>query len=195
MKRVTTIAVCLIAALLAGASTAAAQDDYAEVREVLETCAACHGPSGAAPIEPEFPILAGQHLHYLYVQLKDFKSGRRENEVMAEIAAGLEKDQMLLIAQFFSEQPWPGIPFRSDPAVAAKGETATSAGQCVQCHLGGYEGNSRIPRVAGQQFDYLNKTMTDFKTKARHNSPAKSTLMQSYAEDDIAAMAEFLAGL
>jgi cytochrome c553 len=37
--------------------------------------------------------------------------------------------------------------------------------------------------------------MTDFKTKARHNSPAKSTLMQSYAEDDIAAMAEFLAGL
>jgi cytochrome c553 len=195
MKRVTTIAICLIGALLAGASMAAAQDDYAEVREVLEICAGCHGPNGAAPTQPEIPILAGQHLHYLYVQLKDFKSGRRANEVMGEIAAGLEKDQMLLIAQFLSEQPWPGIPFKADPAVAAKGETAAAAGQCVQCHLGGYEGNSRIPRVAGQQFDYLKKTMTDFKTKARHNSPAKSTLMQSYAEDDIAAMAEFLAGL
>jgi cytochrome c553 len=119
MKRVTTIAICLIGALLAGASMAAAQDDYAEVREVLEICAGCHGPNGAAPTQREIPILAGQHLHYLYVQLKDFKSGRRANEVMGEIAAGLEKDQMLLIAQFLSEQPWPGIPFKADPAVWA----------------------------------------------------------------------------
>jgi hypothetical protein len=36
--------------------------------------------------------------------------------------------------------------------------------------------------------------MLDFKTKARANSPAKSSLMESYDEADIDAMAEFLAG-
>ncbi|PCH82481.1 MAG: hypothetical protein COC02_05590 [Rhodospirillaceae bacterium] len=76
--------------------------------------------------------------------------------------------------------------------MAAKGEKAASAGQCVQCHLGGYEGNSRIPRLAGQHPKYLKKTMIDFKNKVRTNSPAKSSLMVSYDDADIEAMSDFL---
>ena len=76
--------------------------------------------------------------------------------------------------------------------MAAKGEKAAVAGQCVQCHLGGYEGNSRIPRLAGQYPKYLKKTMTDFKNKERTNSPAKASLMVSYDDADIEAMSDFL---
>jgi cytochrome c553 len=47
---------------------------------------------------------------------------------------------------------WYNIGFKADAAKAAKGETATAAGQCVQCHRGGYEGDSRIPRAAGQYY-------------------------------------------
>jgi cytochrome c553 len=65
---------------------------------------------------------------------------------------------------------------------------------CVQCHLGGYEGDSRIPRLAGLQPEYLKKTMLDFKTKARANSPAKGSLMASYSNEDIEALADFVAG-
>ncbi|MDH3314759.1 MAG: cytochrome C, partial [Gammaproteobacteria bacterium] len=72
---------------------------------------------------------------------------------------------------------------------------ATTAGQCVQCHLGGYEGNSRVPRLAGQQVGYLEKTMLDFKNKVRLNSPAKGSLLKDYSDGDIAAMAHFLGGL
>ena len=67
------------------------------------------------------------------------------------------------------------------------------SGQCPQCHLGGYNGVSRNPRLAGQTPEYLEKTMLDFKSKDRHNSPSKSSLMKSYSEDDITAMAAFAA--
>ena len=129
------------------------------------------------------------------VQLKDFKSGLRRNDKMKPLAAELEKAEVLALAKYFSEQQWPNIGFKADPARARQGRTATDAGQCVQCHLGGYEGDSRNPRLAGQHPEYLKKTMLDFKSKVRANSPAKSSLMGSYSQTDIAAMAEYLSAL
>ena len=181
----------VVLALIVLAALPTAADEYNAISEKLELCAGCHGEKGASS-NPEYPILAGQHLYYLYVQLKDFKSGFRKSEIMSPLAAELEKADMLSMAKYFSEQKWPGIGFRADPAKAAKGEKATTAGQCVQCHLGGYEGNSRIPRLAGQHPKYLYKTMTDFKNKVRTNSPAKSSLMVSYDDADIEAMSDFL---
>lgn len=169
----------------------AAEDEFAAVRDKLETCVACHGEKGAST-KDEYPILAGQHLYYLYVQLKDFKSGSRGSGEMGAIAADLEKAEMLSIAKYFSERKWPRTGFRAGPAIAGKGERAAAAGQCVQCHLGGYEGNSRIPRLAGQHPRYLKKTMLDFKSKLRANSPAKSSLLGSFSEADIRAMADYL---
>ena len=72
---------------------------------------------------------------------------------------------------------------------------AASAGQCVACHLGSYTGNSRVPRLAGQQPKYLEKTMLDFKNKIRKNSPAKGSLMASFTDKDIAALAEYLGNM
>ena len=167
--------------------------EYQPVLSQIKQCVSCHGDNGAT-LQPTFPILSGQHFYYLYVQLKDFKSGLRKNNVMGPIASQLEKSQMKLLAKYFSEQDWPNIGFRANSAAEIQGETATGAGQCVQCHLGGYEGDSRIPRLAGQHPEYLLKTMIDFKHKNRMNSPAKSSLFVSYSEDDIKAMSEFLAG-
>ncbi len=181
--------VCFVLIVLAALPAAA--DEYAAISEKLELCAGCHGEKGASG-NPEYPILAGQHLYYLYVQLKDFKSGFRKNEIMSPLARDLEKAEMLSLAKYFSEQKWPGIGFRADPAKAARGERAASSGQCVQCHLGGYEGNSRIPRLAGQYPEYLKKTMIDFKNKKRANSPSKSSLMVSFDDADIEAMSDYL---
>ena len=114
---------------------------------------------------------------------------------MTEVAAFLTKEEMRAIATFFSEQPWPGTGYKADPARARMGEVATIAGQCVQCHRGGYEGNSGTPRLAGQHATYLEKTMLDFKSKARANSAAKSSLMETYSAEDIKRMAEFLADM
>ena len=184
----------VFAAAFIGSSANASDDEYAAVRDKLQVCVACHGDKGASA-QAQYPILAGQELHYLYVQLKDFKAERRADPIMSPIAAVLEKEEMQLMAKFFSEQAWPNIGHRSDAALEKIGLTAASAGQCVACHLGGYEGNSRVPRLAGQYPEYLEKTMLDFKTKTRKNSPAKGTLMESFSEEDIEGMADYLGGL
>ncbi|MGI9305031.1 MAG: c-type cytochrome [Gammaproteobacteria bacterium] len=177
-----------------GLSASAAGDEYAAIRDKLQACATCHGDKGASA-QAQYPILAGQELHYLYVQLKDFKAERRADPIMSPIAATLEKEEMQLMAKYFSEQAWPNIGHRSDAALEKVGLMAASAGQCVACHLGGYEGNSRVPRLAGQHPEYLQKTMLDFKTKTRKNSPAKGSLMESFGEEDIEGMADYLGGL
>lgn len=169
-------------------------EEYASVAEQLTVCFDCHGVGGASP-DPIFPVLSGQHYYYLYVQLKDFKAGRRASDIMETMTLDMEKDDMKLIAKYFSEQSWPNLGFRGDSDLAAKGQSATNAGQCVQCHRGGYEGDSRVPRLAGQYREYLLKTMSDFKNKVRMNSPSKSSLMASFEDSDLDAMAEYLADL
>ena len=83
--KVWTIALGL--ALAAAGQAGAQEDEYAAVRDKIEACFSCHGVNGASE-DPQFPIIAGQHLHYLYVQLKDFGSGRRISPMMTEIVAG-----------------------------------------------------------------------------------------------------------
>ena len=48
--------------------------------------------------------------------------------------------------------------------------------------------------MSGQTVTYLDKTMSEFKQKIRMNSPAKSSLFESYTDAEITAMAEYLAG-
>lgn len=161
----------------------------------IELCTSCHG-TGGLPSDPAIPIIAGQEFYYLYVQLKDFKAGRRTNPIMAGIVSQLEgKEQMQALAQHFAGQKWPAVQVTADDATFNKARQATTAGQCFQCHLEGYEGDSRVPRLAGQQVGYLEKTMLDFKNKVRLNSPAKASLMKDFSDDDIAALARYLGSL
>ena len=165
-----------------------------DVNEQVAICATCHGEDGR-PIELNIPIIWGQEFYYLYIQLKDFKSGQRANEIMGPIAAEFSKDQMKALAQYFSEKEWPRIGYQASDADVAAAESAASSGMCTQCHLGNYHGDSRIPRLAGQQPGYLEKTMFDFKNDIRLNSPAKGALLGEYEDSDIKALVHYLAGL
>ncbi len=157
-------------------------------------CVSCHGENGL-PSDPQIPIIAGQEFYYLYVQLKDYKAGRRANPIMQGIVAGLSKEEMQALAQHFADKPWPATGYQAPDTVTKVANPGLVAGQCVQCHLGGYEGNSRVPRLAGQQVGYLTHTMEQFKRKERLNSPAKNSLLKEYEAEAIAAMAEYLGGL
>ncbi len=188
----TIFAVVVLMTGMAGLGRAQAQEDaYASIHERLDDCSVCHGESEASN-DPEVPVLAGQEMYYLYVQLKDFKAGRRASEIMEVVAGTMDKAEMKLVATYFSEQEWPNIHFKGDPDKTAKGEVAANSGQCVACHLGSYTGASRIPRLAGQHPEYLLKTMLDFKHQVRKNSPAIATLLASFSDDDLVNIAEYL---
>ncbi len=157
-------------------------------------CVTCHGENGL-PADNTIPIINGQEYYYLYTQLKDFKAGRRANVVMSGIVQNLDREQMKALAQHFSAQSWPRTGYRTPEGVARQATAGLGAGQCVQCHLGGYEGSGAVPRLAGQFPTYLERTMLDLKGKIRGNAPDKSSLFRTYAEEDIVAMAEYLGGL
>jgi cytochrome c len=44
-----------------------------------KTCWSCHGKDAKSPIMPMYPKLAGQGADYAYNQMKDIKSGARNN--------------------------------------------------------------------------------------------------------------------
>jgi cytochrome c len=66
----------LATALLAGPAIAAPDGAklFAE-----KTCNACHGPKGDKPLMPNYPKVAGQNAAYSEQQMKDIKSGARNN--------------------------------------------------------------------------------------------------------------------
>jgi cytochrome c553 len=182
--------VALGVALAAG--SAAAQDAF-NLEKTVAVCTTCHGADGV-PAQSDIPILWGQQFYYLYVQLKDYKAGRRANDIMGPIAAGFERDQMKALANYFAAMPWPNIVIREDSNRVQGGRAQTAAGQCSQCH-NKYLGDSRIPRLAGQQREYLLRTMLEFKHKVRLNSPAKGSLLKSFEDAGIEELAHFLATL
>ncbi len=59
-----------------------------------------------------------------------------------------------------------------------------------------FQGDGTTARLAGQWQDYLNKTMTGLPRPARAATiPGMSDLMKATSTDDIAALAQYLAGL
>ena len=67
----------LVCGLTAFAATARAES----IEDKAQICAACHGEAGVPP-EQDFPVpvIWGQHLGYLFFQLRDFKSGARKSD-------------------------------------------------------------------------------------------------------------------
>lgn len=68
-----------------------------------QVCTACHGADGHAAL-PEYPALAGQHADYLARALRDYKSGKRKNAVMAGIVGTLADKDIDAVAAFYANQ-------------------------------------------------------------------------------------------
>ena len=88
-------------------------------REKSRTCAACHGPDGNSAAG-DFPRLAGQHYDYLLKSLKDYKTGKRKNAIMAPQAANLSVRDMEDLAAFYSHQQ--GLVVRKNPYLVHSGK-------------------------------------------------------------------------
>jgi cytochrome c553 len=75
--------------------------DAAAGKAKAQICTVCHGPMGLGQM-PNAPNLAGQPEGYLIEQLKHFRNGKRQNEVMAVIAKNLTDSEIDDLATWFS---------------------------------------------------------------------------------------------
>ena len=99
MRKTLPVAVLLAGVLAAG--TAAASGNPALGKAKSATCVACHGEDGRG-IAPNFPVLAGQHADYLIHSLKQYRSGERNNALMAPMAAGLSDTDIADLAAYYA---------------------------------------------------------------------------------------------
>ncbi len=194
IKYLITIIAMFFCSNVMASSAMAEEDKYASVKDTLQTCFACHGENGASQISTN-PVLAGQQFYYIYVQLKDFKSGLRESPIMSPLVANMEKADLSLMAEYFSEQKWPELDYKASADETAVGKKVVDSGQCPACHLGDFSGDSRNPKLANQHFDYLKNTMLAFKNKTRKNAQPMNSLFATYSEEQINAVAKYLSSI
>lgn len=86
---------------------AAAQGDIEAGRAKAQTCQACHGPDGNGMGDPQYPRLAGQYADYLDKALRDYRSGERQNAIMAGFAATLSDQDIRDLSAFYAAQKGP----------------------------------------------------------------------------------------
>jgi len=183
----------LLAAVLA--SIACHAQDDAAIRTKAEPCFACHGPNGNSP-NAAYPILAGQSWRYIYIELQDFKAGRRSDPVMSPLAADLSREDMMALGNFFAAQKQLPIAFKADGARVEAGRKVSDAVLCPMCHLGGFVGQNEIPRVAGQHPQYIKKQLQDFKAKRRTNDAGNMTSVAgTLSDEDIENLSQYIANL
>ena len=164
-------------------------------RAMAQACAACHGADGNSSTA-NYPNLAGQTWRYIYVQLKDFKEGRRQDPVMSPMAASLSRDDMINLANYFAAQTVRPSSYKTDEGKVKLGKAKADETLCAMCHLGGFSGQNEIPRVAGQQYDYVVKQLKDFKARSRTNDAGNMTsVAQTLSEADIENLAHYITSL
>jgi cytochrome c553 len=194
MKRFVTVA-CTAGLLGASALCAHAQGNPAAGKEKAAVCAACHGPDGNATL-PQNPILAGQTPRYLYLQLKDFKEGRRKDPLMSPMAANLSKEDMYDLAAYFAQQKPVPTNYPVESAKVAAGKQVADAALCTMCHLGGFSGQNEVARVASQHYEYIVKQLKDFRERRRTNDAGSMTAYaKSLTDEQIDALAQYITNL
>lgn len=177
-----------------------------------ERCQECHGHDGNADdIEDgignvgKFPRLAGQHPDYIFKQIRDFRSGARNNETMLVMARAVSDADLADIAAYFASQPRrKAPPVAVGPATVrlfAEGDAARGVPACAGCHGADGRGQAATPpgapAVAGQHRRYLLKQLLEWRAGERRNSAGgvMNQVVKPLADHELEALADYMAGL
>lgn len=160
-----------------------------------QTCFACHGPNGNSA-NPAVPSLAGQPAQFIGTQLIMFREKRRTDPLMSPVAAPLTNAEITALGRFFAAQPHAAPARKPSAQVLASGRKLTEDFNCVVCHGPALKGQQHVPRIAGQQFEYLRTQLRGFKAGTRFDMDGTMTsAAQRLDAADIDVLAEYLAGL
>lgn len=162
--------------------------------KVASFCFNCHGEDGHSKMA-DVPNLAGQSPAYLVEQLLRFGAGTRKNEFMQGLAKVLSDEDRVNVAVFFATQP-------PRPAAASAGGAEVSGRdiykrECISCHGEKGYGHDQIPRLAGQQKEYLMRSMPRHRERAGEHADKKAMreAMARLSDSDMRQVAAYLSAL
>ena len=179
------------------------QDFKATKKIINNLCIACHAADGNSLI-PANPKLAGQHAAYITKQLLNFKSGVRDNIVMAGMVANLTEQDMRNLGLFYETQPL-ALAEAKKNGVGSLGEKIFRSGldikgvpACASCHgPSGHGIPDSYPRLNAQHSEYTVSQLNLFRIDRRTND--SGMMMRSIAkkltEEEMQAVADYIQGL
>jgi cytochrome c553 len=157
-------------------------------RKAAFFCANCHGETGVSKY-PEVPNLAGQHPVYVLGQIEAFLSGRRKDAFMQGLMKVLSEEEKAQIALFFAAQP---VPPAKAVAVVGEGKELFSR-NCARCHGAEAKGGETFPRLAGQQDEYLRRSLQRYlKASGERIYPPMTAAVNGLGEKNIEAVVNYL---
>lgn len=159
-------------------------------QKVAAVCANCHGDGGNS-IKPDVPNLAGQNSAYLLEQLRLFAEGKRKFEFMEGMIKAMSADEKVGAVLFYSSRDVVRRP-AGDAKLVQRGRDIFSQ-NCFRCHGNDGRGNAQFARIAGQQPEYIRKTLKGYRDKdpARPNPLMRATT-QLLSDDDLNALAAYV---
>ncbi|HWW06872.1 c-type cytochrome [Collimonas sp.] len=167
----------------------------------ITACVTCHGAAGASTISVN-PKLGGQHAEYIHKQLTNFQGADRNNPIMSPLAKVLTDDEMKNIAAYLEAQAVkPGAAKNKDTLELGKkiyrgGIAEKNIPACAGCHSPNGAGIPALfPRIGGQHQDYTVTELNNFRDRIRKNSPQMATIARDMSDDEIKAVADYIAGL
>ena len=175
--------------------------DTGDAARGLPACVSCHGAGGNSTIAVN-PRLSGQIGGYTHKQLVDFTTASRNNPVMSTYAKMMTDEEKRNVAAYLeTQQAKPNAARSKDTLDLGKkiyrgGIAGTGVAACASCHGPAGGGVPAVfPRIAGQNTDYTVSTLMAFKSGARKNSPQMTTLAKRMSEEEMKAVADYIAGL
>ena len=185
-------AAAIFAVVLPGSALAA---DAAAGMQKAQVCVACHGPEGVSA-NPAVPSLAAQPAQFVATQLLMFREGKRKDAQMSPFAANLTNTDLNNLAAYFTAQKLVLPAPAADASTAEAGARLAKQLNCVQCHGATLMGQQHIPRLAGQQREYLRAQLRGFKAQTRFDMDGQMTsAAQPLSEADIDTLATYLAAI
>jgi cytochrome c553 len=189
------LAVGVAALLTCGILQPGSAADLEAGKRKAEPCAACHGPDGNATI-PGTPSLAGQPTYFTHWQLIKYRDGRRKDPQMSPFATSLSDADMADLAAYYEAQRPRARPASTDPARVAAGRRLAEVHHCASCHRPGFTGQQQVPRLAGQDYDYLLKLLRGFKARTASDLDGTMTIAaQPLTDEDILNLVHYLASV
>lgn len=156
-------------------------------------CMVCHGPQGNATL-PAMPSIAGQPRVFIENQLVLIREGLRDVPAMKAVMGGLNDEEIVALARYFSAQA--ALPPQGAVQAArfAAGAEVSRRALCGTCHLPSYAGQNQVPRLAGQNEAYLALTMKMYRDKpAPGRDTAMSAVLYGLGDGDLDDVAHYLA--
>jgi cytochrome c553 len=156
-----------------------------EAKLLTLPCNACHGDSGVST-NSQIPNLAGQKEGYMLAQMKAFRNGSRDNEMLSLLLADYSEEELIKISKYYAN-----IPFIKSKALVINKAGQNIRSGCISCHgMNGKTVNTTWPNLAGQNRDYLLQQLKDFSSKKR-TSMIMNVIANELNEQQMKDVAEY----